>query len=470
MRRLATGHPSDLGAWRDLARQALAAALPPDQLVWSVDGGDDLLPASPLPFIGTVEPPAVPRELLQLLAPVLAHRDPQRFALAYRVTWRIAHGERDLLWHRTDDDIHRAHVMAKAVRRDLHKMKAFVRFREIDDQGPRYVAWFEPDHFIVDRVAPFFVRRFTGMRWTILTPYRSADWNGSVLQFGPGAQRSDGVDRDALEDLWRTYYAGIFNPARLNPRMMRQEMPQKYWKNLPEAHLLPQLIREAGARVQSMVDRMPEAPRRHVPAPVPVVRPAESGSLAAVRVSAARCRACPLWEPATQTVFGEGPDDARVMIIGEQPGDEEDLAGRPFVGPAGRLFDRALAELGMDRSRFYITNAVKHFKFEQRGRWRLHRNPERSERQACRPWLQAEIAQVKPSHMVCLGGTAAEAVFGRGFSLMEERGRWLPLAGGTMAMATVHPAFVLRQPVGAARDRAWTLMVDDLRRLDDLPG
>lgn len=184
-----------------------------------------------------------------------------------------------------------------------------------------------------------------------------------------------------------------------------------------------------------------------------------------MRVAARDCRRCDLWQPATQTVFGEGPDDAAVMVIGEQPGDEEDLSGRPFVGPAGRLFNQALGELGIDRQRFYVTNAVKHFRFEQRGKRRLHRNPERSHVQACNGWLQAERAQLRPAQIVCLGATAAQAVLGPGFRLMQERGQWQRLDDGTPVLATVHPSWVLRQGTPSARDAGYRGFVADLGQL-----
>ncbi|RPE81870.1 uracil-DNA glycosylase family protein [Vulcaniibacterium tengchongense] len=195
-------------------------------------------------------------------------------------------------------------------------------------------------------------------------------------------------------------------------------------------------------------------------APVP-----EDDSLAALRAAAAGCRRCPLWKPATQTVFGEGPEDARVLFVGEQPGDAEDLAGRPFVGPAGRVFDRALAELGLERARFYVTNAVKHFKFERRGRVRLHRSPDPSERAACRIWLERELATVRPDIVVCLGAIAARAVFGNKFRLMQQRGTWQTLPDGTRAFATVHPSWVLRQRGDEARREAYAHFVDDLSLL-----
>lgn len=186
--------------------------------------------------------------------------------------------------------------------------------------------------------------------------------------------------------------------------------------------------------------------------------------MASLRSAAQGCRACPLWEPATQTVFGEGPEDARILVLGEQPGDMEDLSGRPFVGPAGKLLDRALAELGIDRSQLYLTNAVKHFRFERRGKVRLHRNPEASHVQACRSWLAGEIERLRPQVIVCLGSTAALAVFGAGFRLMEQRGTWQTLHDGTLAFASVHPAWILRQPAGeqAGAYRRW---LDDLRML-----
>ena len=215
----------------------------------------------------------------------------------------------------------------------------------------------------------------------------------------------------------------------------------------------------------------PKAPAKRVrKTRVVVVREGEApepvdDSLAALRAAAAGCKRCPLWKPATQTVFGEGPDDARVLFVGEQPGDAEDLSGRPFVGPAGKLFDRALAELGLDRARFYVTNAVKHFKFERRGKVRLHRSPDPSERAACRIWFERELATVQPDIIVCLGAIAAKAVFGSKFRLMEQRGTWQTLANGARAFATVHPSYVLRQRGDDARHEAYGNFVDDLSLL-----
>ncbi len=457
-----------LQAWRDAARQALLATVPPAQLDWLPGTEASLLdaPALPVPADGPAPgaQPGVPRDFLELAATVLCHRDPQRMALLYRLLWRITHGERAVLSNPTDADVLRAMALAQAVRRDTHKMKAFVRFREVPGEQDAFIAWFEPEHHIVDRVAPFFARRFAGMRWAILTPGRSVHWDGQALSFGPGGQRQDAPAEDAREALWQTYYASIFNPARLNTRMMQQEMPAKYWRHLPEAHLLPSLVREAAGRVQEMHDRPAQAPARRVPARV-LPAPAVEGSLAALREQASTCQQCPLWQPATQTVFGQGPADARVMVVGEQPGDVEDLSGRPFAGPAGQLLDRALAELGIDRATLYLTNAVKHFHHERRGKVRLHKRPESRHVHACRPWLMGEIARVRPQLIVCLGATAASAVFGRGFTLARDRGRWHTLDDGTRGYATVHPAWVLRQGDETRREEAYRLFRDDLRQM-----
>src|ERR1043165_1386124 len=165
-----------------------------------------------------------------------------------------------------------------------------------------------------------------------------------------------------------------------------------------------------------------------------------------LRAAAQSCQACPLWQHATQTVFGEGPARAPVMFVGEQPGDQEDLAGAPFVGPAGKLLDRALEEAGIDRKTVYVTNVVKHFKWEPRGKRRLHKKPRQSEINACRPWIDEELAIVKPKALVCLGSTAAQALLGRQFKVTAERGRLVPSPLAPAVLATVHPSSILRAP------------------------
>jgi DNA polymerase len=177
------------------------------------------------------------------------------------------------------------------------------------------------------------------------------------------------------------------------------------------------------------------------------------------------CRGCPLWRDATQAVFGEGRARATVMLVGEQPGDQEDLEGRPFVGPAGRVLDEALAEAGIDRGATYVTNAVKHFKFEARGKRRIHAKPTWSETMACRPWLEAELAVVKPRVLVCLGATAAQSLLGKQFRVTKQRGEWIDSELAELVTATIHPSAILRQRDADARHAEMARFVDDLRRV-----
>jgi uracil-DNA glycosylase len=194
-------------------------------------------------------------------------------------------------------------------------------------------------------------------------------------------------------------------------------------------------------------------------------RAASARSYASLKRSASECRACPLWERATQTVFGEGPVSAEILLLGEQPGDQEDREGRPFVGPAGHLLDACLERAGIDRSRVYVTNVVKHFKWEPRGKKRIHQKPNSAEIAACRPWLEAELALIQPKALVCLGATAAQAIFGPSFRVTRSRGTFLPSPLAPLVSATVHPSAVLRSPDPATREKEEDLLVRDLARV-----
>ena len=194
------------------------------------------------------------------------------------------------------------------------------------------------------------------------------------------------------------------------------------------------------------------------PAPVP-----DTSSLNEVREAARDCTACHLYKRATQTVFGEGPKRAPIMLVGEQPGDYEDVAGKPFVGPAGKILDRALAEAGINRDEVYVTNAVKHFKWEPRGKRRIHQKPNSREIAACRPWMEAEMRLVKPKLVICLGSTAGQAFFGLSFRVTRERGKVLSSKLAPKVVATVHPSSLLRQPDEVSRDREYAHFVVDLK-------
>jgi uracil-DNA glycosylase len=345
--------------------------------------------------------------------------------------------------------LRRIEELAKAVRRDSHKMHAFVRFREMtDDDGTRFVAWFEPDHHIVRANAGFFVRRFANMHWSILTPALCIHWDGETLHESPGATRADAPEGDPVEELWKRYYASIFNPARVKIGAMLSEMPKKYWKNMPETALIPELIAGAQQRERTMLMQATAS---------------SATTLDRLRDEAATCQRCPLWQPATQTVFGEGPPNAKLMLVGEQPGDQEDMAGRPFVGPAGQMLDRALAEAGIDRASVYITNAVKHFKYEPRGKRRLHARPDRGEVTACRWWIDQERAMVQPEVVVALGATAAQSLLGKPVTITAARDHPVTLADGSECRVTIHPSYLLRLPDETAVQAEYQRFVSDLR-------
>jgi DNA polymerase len=313
------------------------------------------------------------------------------------------------------------------------------------------------------------MKRFANMRFSILTPDLCAVWDRQILAFLPGVERSAAPPEDALEDYWRTYYASIFNPARLKVKAMEKEMPRRYWRNLPEARLIPDLIATAPERAAAMVQHAPTAPStRAIRAAQRKSRDGSWGedqphNLETIAAGVDACRRCDLWRNATQGVPGEGRVSARLMFVGEQPGDQEDLAGKPFVGPAGQVFDKALAAAGVPRDEAYVTNAVKHFKHELRGKRRLHKTPNTGEIDACRWWLDAERRIIRPRVVVALGASAAYSVFGKATPIGKNRGQALQLPDQSQAVVTYHPSFLLRLPDAEAKAEAYKAFVDDLK-------
>jgi DNA polymerase len=457
-------HETDFDGWRSQARALLAEGVRPEDAVWRVGDADgDLFGA--LTRDTPAAPPSkitVPKSFLSDAQTAICHRDPARFDLLYRLLWRVQ-TERGLMANAVDDDVHRLHGLTKAIRRDIHKMHAFVRFREVKGEEETFVAWFEPEHRITERGTPFFMRRFANMRWSILTPDRCAHWDRKSLTFTEGADRTQAPEGDELEDLWRGYFRSIFNPARLKVKAMTSEMPKKYWKNLPEAELIAPLIASARAMERGMVEAAPTVPKREADYAFaePELPPADA--LAALRQRASACALCDHACHATQTVFGEGALDARLMVVGEQPGDREDIAGRPFIGPAGEVFDTALAEAGLSRNALYVTNAVKHFRFTPKGKKRIHQAPRVGHIDHCRWWLDAERRLVKPDVTLAMGGTAIRALHGKPIPVGDARNGFTCLDGGE-AFASLHPAAVLRQSDAGAKDRAFRSLVDDLKR------
>lgn len=445
----------DFDAWRSYGRALVQCGILPDAVAWSEPGryadlfGQGASPPVPAPGAAVVR---ASKLFVERARTALCHADPDRFAALYRVLWRLQANVR-IMEDKADPDVRRVDDMARSVRRDVHKMRAFLRFRRVpdgdEDAAERYVAWFEPEHHILRLNAGFFVRRFNTMRWSILTPRGSLHWDGVVLEEGPPASRNDAPAEDQTEDLWRTYYASTFNPARLKIGAMLKEMPRKYWRNMPETALIPDLIANAQARESTMITagtldfgQRPE-------------------TLAAVGEAIHACQRCPIGGLDNTAVMGEGPQSASLMIVGEQPGDQEDHAGRPFVGPAGQVLDEYLAKAGIDRRSAYVTNAVKHFKYTVQGKRRLHQSPSAREIDICRWWVDTERSLVQPKLILALGASTARAMLGKTVSVSKARGMAHALGDGGELWVTVHPSYLLRLD-GPARAEQERLFEADL--------
>ncbi|WP_366652646.1 UdgX family uracil-DNA binding protein [Sphingopyxis sp. RIFCSPHIGHO2_12_FULL_65_19] len=461
--------PGDFAEWRRAARGLLAGGVPPDEVSWrgSEDGASLFGDAAGATRQGAA---SLPRELVEIAERVICHRDPEVPARLYRIIWRAAR-DRQLLARTTDRDVDWLRGADKAIRRDVHKMHAFVRFRRLGGEAgrERFAAWFEPTHRILRLTAPFFQRRFYGMDWAIVTPDARAIWHDETLAYGPGGMKQDVPDSDVVEDQWRTYYGAIFNPARVKIDAMRAEMPKKYWHNLPEAQDIAPLLAGAEARVERMREAAvslanPLTDKWRTRVPDELALDDDAKTLGELARAVDRCTRCPLYCNATQGVAGEGPERARIMLVGEQPGDQEDLQGRPFVGPAGQLLSEALEEAGLDRARLFLTNAVKHFKFEPRGKRRLHQNPTTGEIDICRWWLDKERAFVQPDMIVTLGASALRGVMGKSASIKSMRGAVHELEGGSKLIATIHPSFLLRLPDRERAAEERVMFVADLIR------
>ena len=404
---------------------------------------------------GAEDPIRIPQRFRTLCSAVACHRDARKWTLLYSVLWRLTFSQPQLLRIEVDDEVRTLLQMQRQVHRDTYRMKAFVRFRKVSDvAGERYVAWHQPDHDVLPLAAPFFVERFSAIRWSILTPDRSAHWDRESLHFGPGAMQRDVAGDDPLDEVWRAYYAATFNPARINPEAMHAQLPSRFWKSLPESRLITPLRHSVRASIATVV----ESRQRMAPASL-------VATLAELEQSARTCTGCDLHLAATQTVFGRGPSNARVMLVGEQPGDQEDLAGEPFIGPAGDVLNRALEQAGLDRSQLYVTNAVKHFRFAMEGRHRRHQAPRPSEIMACRPWLEAELRAVQPETVVCLGRTAAHALIGMQVSVVRQHGCFFSSPLASRLLLTYHPSSILRTRDRVSQDRLFMSLVEDLKKI-----
>jgi probable DNA metabolism protein len=427
MRRIVLKSETDWEGWRVATRSLILAGTEPEAVTWSVGGTPDPLPDATGSF-------HVPRALVLLASLAIQARDTDRFGLLYGLVWRINAGEK-LLEDDTDPDLSLIKRLALSVRAESHRMRTNMRFLAVPEgAATRFVGWFEPMHFVLPANAQLIARRFPKPIWSIVTPDGAAHWSGSSLLFGSGLRHAE--DDEALEAWWERHRDMLLEQATSDV-------------SVPEAETL---------------DEAPRSPERPALGPV-VLHTLPDPALLRSAKDASACHRCPLYEPAIQTVFGEGPSDASVIFVGEQPGDQEDTIGRPFVGPAGQMMDRAMEEAGIDRRTVYVTNAVKHFKFTPRGKRRIHQTPEVPEIQACSFWLDVERAHVRPRLVVLMGGSAARAVLGRPVTISRERGRPIQMPGGQTVFVTVHPSFLLRIPDAAAKAREYDAFVGDLKAI-----
>ena len=462
-------------SWRKIARESIAAGVSPADIIWSRGSipQDDLFSAPPeIENARKFETNKVPRLFLELAQACVCHSDPQRFALLYQLLINCIKNPH-VLENATDPLVGKINAMCKSVRRDKHKMKAFVRFNEevkVEGDRRKFVAWFEPEHFIVEETSGFFMRRFSDMDWCIVTPKGTAIFINGNLSFNPDP--ADRVElKDETESLWKTYYANIFNPARIKLNAMRSEMPKKYWHNMPEAALIPELVAGAERRVRSMQNANPTTPvhfanvARASPIATSDINVDNFSTLDELNEAAKKCRRCPLHCNATQTVLGKGASNANVMIVGEQPGDEEDLSGRPFVGPSGILLNEALRSENIDRNKIYVTNAVKHFKFEPRGKRRIHLKPNAGEIQHCKYWLINEIKIVRPKFILAMGATALGVLTGSDKTISQRRGQLENFDASTHILPTFHPAAILRAHDAKKSDEMKAQFFSDVKKL-----
>lgn len=399
------------------------------------------------------------REALKQLRAAARHAEPRRWAFLYRVIWRYAHGDHSAVLP-GDVDGARLVRLVRDVSREYHHWRAFMRFQEArgPDQAPVLMAWFTPEHDILEPLADYFEKRLGRAHWIIASPCGLARHDGQSVAFDWTPRLPPPQQDDDAEALWRTYYRSIFNPARVNLALTRQHLPARYWKHLPEGDLIPQLAAAAttGQQRHGQAGALRGAHGRIIPVSADAAQPQRD-----TPHDLDACRRCALWEHATQAVSGSGPTQAALMLVGEQPGDQEDLAGRPFVGPAGQLLDRALQRAGIARDTVYLTNAVKHFKWTPRGKRRLHKTPVQREVEACHHWLEQEIAANQPRVVVALGATALASLAGSRLSLSKILNTPFEL-DGLWIVPTYHPSYVLRAPDADVRDKAENALTEAL--------
>lgn len=402
-------HQVDLATWRAATRHYVQKQVLPESISWRVAGkGETPWKLQAPNSVDNDEPLNLPRKLVTAVLEALQARQPERFALLYRVVYRFTHGLLDMEDIREDPDIQQLRELVQNIKQETEQFR--LAFSTFSNQRQSKSLHYTPQNYIVEANGRFCIER-DAQPWEVITPYRRMWWDGNQLHFAMGEAEAAQVSAD----MWQKDGQGI-------------------WQGYPNTVLVPTLEDVA-----------------------------QASSLASLSAEAMDCRACSLWQPANRTVFGEGVENTPLMFVGEQPGDQEDLAGRPFVGPAGQVFDRALEEAGILRNHVYVTNAVKHFRFTLRNNRRLHQKPDQESVEACRIWLDAERKLVRPKLIVMLGVTAAQSLLKRPVTISRERSRIFQLDEQCSGLVTVHPSYLLRLPNEEAKAREYTRFVEDLR-------
>ncbi|KDE20167.1 DNA polymerase [Acetobacter aceti 1023] len=402
-------HQVDMATWRAATRHYVQKQVLPESITWRVAEQGQIPWALEAPESAENDPPLnLPRKLVTAVLEALQAHQPERFVLLYRVVYRFTHDLLDMANLREDEDIQQVRALVRSVKQETEQFR--LAFSEFSLQRQSKSLHYAPQNYIIEANAHFCIER-DAQPWEVITPYRRMWWDGNQLHFAVGEAEAQHVSAD----MWQMDGQGI-------------------WQGYPNTVLVPTLEDVA-----------------------------QASSLLSLGAEAMDCRACSLWEPAKRTVFGEGAENTPLMFVGEQPGDQEDLAGHPFVGPAGKVFDRALEEAGIQRNHVYVTNAVKHFRFIWRNNRRLHQKPDQESVEACRIWLDAERRLVQPKLIVMLGVTAAQSLLKRPVTISRERSRIFQLDEQSSGLVTVHPSYLLRLPSEDAKAREYARFVEDLR-------
>ncbi|NRA65639.1 MAG: TIGR03915 family putative DNA repair protein [Pseudobacteriovorax sp.] len=458
---MATFSSFNFDQWRDQARLALSQDLGPETVHWN-----DLRHSKDMDLFQSSDTQEynirskqfhLNRQFIGTLSRLSSYRDPQRWNFLYRLLWRYLHEGAEFLDDPLDGDVRQMHRWSKELGRDSHKCKAFLRFRKQPEGF--YQARYASKHYVLKGLVEYFSTRFAAMDFEIITPWESLRWFAGKAQYTESGEVFDAIDSDDFDDLWLTYYRNTYNPARLNMKATLAEMPKYLWKNMPETELIPEMIATSDQQVDAMLEAAPKFQ----------LDTSSLNSLTDVSRAVSECRACLLCDGFGNAVPGRGQKDAAIMIVGEQPGDHEEKAGKPFVGPSGKLLAKILREESLGEESIYLTNTVKHFRHRKEGARRIHMRPSQTSIHACRAFLIAEIQIVRPQVILCLGITSSRALRGV-YAQLNDAEEILDFGFGEVKVISgPHPAAIMRA-AGAKREQLLFDLKQRIREAVSYPG